>query len=268
MSWLQAILYGLIMGISEFIPVSSAAQSRILQLLFGATANDPLRDLIVHISALCAFFVVWRSPLDALLSAPGKPRGRGRHSVGNAQSQFIKAAMLPMLIVMLISIYLSPKVDSVLTAVFLVVNGIILYLPERMLQGNKTARSMAAFDAWIIGGAGALCVIPGFSRIGMCISAAQMRGADRKNALNWAYILSIPAMLLFIGADIAGLIFGNGSIQLSTGLLGYLLLAVFSFAGCCLSVYFVRNFIIHRGLSIYAYYSWGSALYVFILYLL
>lgn len=271
MSWLQCILYGLIMGISEFIPVSSSAQSRILLQLFGASGSDPLRSLVVHIGAIVAFIIIWRMPLDRFLpnTVPGRGNSRNfRRPVVDAETRFIKAAILPMLGVMLLSLFVSNTTSSLMFVMLLIVNGIMLYLPGRMLQGNKGARAMSSIDAWLIGAAGALSIIPGLSRIGLQISVAQICGADRKHALNWGYALSVPALLLLICIDFVSLLFGGASIAFSTGIFGYLLLAVFSFTGSALATYFTRNFIIHRGLSTYAYYSWGSALFVFILYLL
>ena len=266
MSWLQCLLYGFIMGISEFIPVSSAAQSQILQNLFGLPGNDHIRNLIIHICTLTAFFFVWKQPVDFILPTMQTP-GRTRRTKVNAESQFIRTAAFSLLLIMLICFYFSKSTDSIRLTLMLLINGIVLYLPERMLQGNKSAGAMSVFDSWLIGAAGALSVLPGFSRMGMCISVSQMRGADRKNALNWAYILSIPALLLLIAADLAGFVFG-GQLTFSTDFAGYLVLALSTFSGGYLSLYFVRNFILHRGLSAYAYYSWGCSLFVFILYLL
>ena len=271
MNWLQCILYGLFLGFGEFIPVPNGAQMHILQQIFGSSVNDPLRELLVHIFSLAAFFLAWRNPLD-VIRRDSRMAQRGTRIYnqiyrGSADSQFVRTAAIPMLISMIVIMFLYEG-SKIWTMIILLINGIILYLPERMLQGNKTAKSMSPLDGVLIGLCSALSVIPGMSRVGLGVSVGMMRGADRKHTLNWAYLLSVPALLLLIGGDLFVLIFASQTVTLSTGFGGYLLLSIFSFAGAYLSVFLVRNFIIHRGLHAFAYYSWGAAMFYFILYLL
>ena len=272
MNWIQCVLYGLTIGFSEFIPVSSSAQAQILQTLFGSQNNDFLRNILIHISSLIAFVVAWKGSIEVfshnVMLSRRRRGGYGRENKEVSDLRLIRAATIPMLLTMILCFYFSEKSVSTSMILLLLLGGIILYLPERMMQGNKTARAMSNLDAWTIGAATALSVIPGFSRIGMTISIAQMRGADKRNALNWAYMLSIPALLLLIGGDLVNLIFNAQSMTLSTGFGGYLLMMVSAFAGTYASVYFMRNIIINRGMIGFAYYSWGAALFGFILYLL
>ena len=273
MNWFECILYGLSMGFSEFVPISSRASGMILQKLFGAEVNDGVRDLIVHIFALAAFIIAWQKPVDFLRYGVQIPRRRqrGHRSTDthmSSDTRFVRAAVIPMILVMILVFYTSGSIETIPTVLLLIVNGICLYLPERMLRGNKSARAMSASDAWLIGGCSALCAVPGFSRMGMGISIAQMRGADTKHAINWAYSLSVPALLFLIGADLVGITFGAQLLVLSTGFWGYLLLAISSFVGSYFAVYYMRNIITNRGLCAFAYYSWGAALFMFILYLL
>lgn len=271
MNWLQSILYGLVCGFSEFIPVSASAQGQILQQLFGTTGNDAVRDLLIHIFSLAAFMIAWRNPLETIRQATYQPvrrTGHGRTIRVNPDSRFVRACVLPMLLVMVLCFYFKGKDSLTSTAVALLINGIILYVPERILRGNKSAKGMSTMDAWIVGAASALCVIPGFSRVGMGLSAAQILGADKKHGMNWAYMLCVPALLLMIGADLVAIVFGGQSLLLTTGFWGYTLIGIFSFVGSYLSVYLMKNIILHRASTVFAYYAWGSALFAFILYLL
>lgn len=272
MNWFACIIYGLAMGFVEFIPVSSGAQGQILQEIFGATKPDPVRDLVVHIFSLSAFFFVWRNPLETFRQdrrmIQRGTRSNNQMYRGNADSRFVRSAVLPMLICMVLALYFNGNRGLPSTAILLLLGGVVLYIPERLLQGNKSARSMSALDAVLIGVASALGAIPGLSRIGMGISVSIMRGADRKHALNWAYLLSVSALILMTLGDLFNLIASPSGIFLCTGFGGYLLMAIFSFAGAYLSVFTMRNVIVHRGLHAFAYYSWGAALFAFILYLL
>jgi len=213
----------------------------------------------------------WRNPLDTIRrDSCMVQRGTRIHRQiyrGNADTGFIRIAAIPMLIYMIVLMAVY-KGNQNWTMLILLVNGIILYLPERMLQGNKTARSMSPLDGLLIGLGSALSVIPGISRVGLGMSIGIMRGADRKHTLNWAYLLSVPALLLLAGSDLCNLIFASNSITFCADFLGYLMLSIFSFIGAYLSVFLMRNLIIHRGLHAFSYYSWGAAMFSFILFLL
>ena len=272
MNWLQSILYGFIVSFCEFIPISTLAQEQLLQSLFGLHGNDYIRSLIIHLFTLAAFLTAWRAPLEMFnhnIQLSRRRRGNyGRATKELADAKFIRGAAIPMLLTMILVFYFTKRSDTLPTILLLLLGGIILYLPQRMLQGNKSARAMSVMDAWVIGIVSAFGVIPGFSRIGMTISVAQMRGADRRHALNWGYMLSIPALLLLIGGDLVNLIFNSQFLAVSSGFGGYLLICISSFAGAYTSVYFMRNIILNHGLNGFAYYSWGAALFAFILYLL
>lgn len=273
MNWFESIIYGFIMSFSEFIPISSHAQGHMLQQIFGTDSHDYLRDLLVHLFALAAFFVAWKKPTELfqfnIRAFPNYRNRRGSRGVKqNRDSRFVRAAIIPMLLVMILSFYFWGSPGTISIVILLIINGIIMYLPERMLHGNKNAAAMSSMDAWLIGSVSAISVIPGFSRMGLGIAIAQMRGADRKHALNWVYLLSIPALLLLVGSDLINLTFGSQLLVLSANFWGYLLLSISAFAGSFLSVYFMRNIVLHHGLCAFSYYSWGAALFMFILYLL
>lgn len=273
MNWVQCIILGLISGLSEFIPASVTAHQRIVTLLFGVNESDPVRGLIIHIFSLAALIIAWRGPID-VLRREDRMAARGtkvynRIYRGNMDFRFLKTAAVPLLIGMVVLLYFGfNDISFISTAAVLIINGFILFLTERLLQGNKDARLMSGLDAIMVGAGSALSVIPGFSRIGICTSICIMRGADRKHALNWAYILSIPALLLQILSNLAYMIFGGNSLVLSTGVFGYFLVAIGAFVGAYISIIFMKHLITNRGIPVMAYLSWGAALFVFVLYLI
>ena len=270
MNLFLCILYGFIMGLSEFIPVSSGAQSQILQHILGAPYNDPVRDLVIHIFSLVAFFLVWRNPLESFVRDSNlrlfRNQGYQRGNRSTIDSRYIRSAILPMLITMIFGFYYSSDLSLPTISFILLIGGIILYLPERLLQGNKSARSMSSLDALLLGVSSGLGAISGLSRIGLGISLSMIRGADRKHALNWAYILSVSALVFTVFADLVRMCVSP--ITFTAGFSGYLFFAISSFAGSYLSVFLFRNVIIHRGLHAFSYYAWGMSLMAFILYLL
>ena len=271
MNWFQAVLFGIISGISEFLPISASAHKAIALQLFGVDGIDPLRDLIVHIAVAAALITAAANLLETIrrerrMAANGT-RVYNQVYRGNMDYRLVRSAAIPMLLVFLVLSYIIKRVSLPLIALFLLINGIILYLPNRMLRGNKDARSMTRFDGILIGLGSAASAFTGISGIGMNVSIATMRGADQSHAVNWALLLSLPMLVLQILMDIISIFINLHSITLSAGFLGYVLIALFAYAAGYLAVGLIRFLGVKIGYSAFSYYCWGAALFSFSLYL-
>ena len=124
---------------------------------------------------------------------------------------------------------------------------------------------MSGWDSLLIGLCGVLGIIPGISRIGAMISAACERGADKKNAVNWALLLSIPALAVLLCLDIYGLVTVGGVAFSSVGLFCGLFTLTGAAAGSLLGIYLMRFLAVKVGYSAFSYYSWGAALFIFVM---
>lgn len=127
---------------------------------------------------------------------------------------------------------------------------------------------MTILDAFVFGIAGALSVFPGISRTGASLSYATMRGVDKQHALNWTLILSIPALLILCVFDIVGIVTTGGNPADFVSVLGYILSSIGAFTGAYLCLFFIRTLISRSNITVFAYYSWGVALLIFVLYLI
>lgn len=273
MSLIQRILYGLISGFSEFLPVSSQAHQMLMMRLFGADSREPLLDLFIHIAVLLALLTGCKNLFLRIQREKNNiSRGhRRKRNISDAtyELRLVRSAVLPMLIVLLIYIAARNMENSLTTlSLFLVINGIVLIIPEHSRQANKDARSMSALDGIVMGILGGLSALPGISRIGMISSYALLRGADKQKCTNWTFLLSVPALILmcvfdFIFLFTAGL--GNISFLI---VCGYFLAAAFAYLGAYLSILFVRFLTVRTGYWGFAYYCWGAALFSMILYLI
>lgn len=273
MSILQSIFYGLISGFSEFLPVSSQAHQAILLRLFGMETREPLRDLLVHISILLALFTGCRAMISRIQRerriVNHSRRGRNNITASTYDLRLIRSATLPLILVLLIYISTRRIEGSMMTLSFLLaINGIALIIPEHARQANKDARSMTGFDSILMGIFGGLAALPGLSRIGLISSYGLLRGADKQRVINWALLLSIPALILMCLFDFV-LIFTSGMGSISFIIVcGYILSAVTAYLGAYLSIIFIRFLSVHSGYTGFAYYSWGTALFAMILYLI
>lgn len=272
MSLLQSIIYGLISGLSEFLPVSSQAHQGLFMQMFGIDRREPIRDILVHIALI---FVLLSSSRNIFSTMRREKRLAARTKRGNREARglyderLVKTAAFPLIAGLLLYLA-SGKLESspAYLALFFLLNGIILFVPEHMRQANKDARSMTGLDAILIGISGALSAFPGISRVGATTSVAVARGADKEKALNWSLLLSIPALALFLVFDIIHLIsYGVGVISFPV-IAGYILSAVAAFASGYIGITLMRFLTVRTGYSGFAYYSWGAALFSFVLYLI
>jgi undecaprenyl-diphosphatase len=266
MNWLESIVYGVITGVSELLPISSKAHQELAMLLFGVSQNDPVRDFFVHIAMIFALYYACASVFQQVRRSPRS----GYQFVTRQQvdNRFIRGAMLPMLIALIVIWYAVRGFDGnllIYSGMFLL-NGILLYIPGRMLQGNKDARSMSQLDSVMFGLIGGLGSITGVSRIGCQTGFAISRGANRQQALQWAFSLSMPALIALSLLDVLQM-FSVDGIPFWASFFAYILSAAGAFLGGYCTIKLGQLIMTRVGFFGFAYYSWGAALLSFLLYL-
>lgn len=273
MNWLQSILFGLVSGLSEFIPISAQAHSDIFHYMFGIVEKDPVMSLFINIALLISLLTALRMQFDQLQREQKlQRRNRKNPSLGSlhtlADIRLVKNAAIPMLICMVLLRYiLRIQIQLPVTSAILILNGIIIYLSERMVHGNKDAHRMSLLDSYCIGIAGALSLFSGLSAIGLMMSLALARGADRLRAWSWALYLMIPAICASIIMDFVSIFAGNATIPFFSSLIHYILAALAAFAAGRLAIFLMRRLIRQGNNTVFAYYSWGAALFSFLLFL-
>lgn len=273
MSIFESILYGLVSGLAEFLPVSSQGHQGIMMQVFGLSNREPLRDLFVHIAMILSLLYSCK-PLFLRIRREHQLASRSRRRRSKAiRTQYdlrlIKSAGFPLLIGFLL--YFTTKqyeLKPLYLALFFCINGIILMVPEYIRHGNKDARFMTGLDAVLLGLLGALSALPGISRIGSMNAYCLSRGTDRQHALNWLLVLTMPMIVLFILFDIVELFTLGFGILTFVGFLGCLISGVMAFVGGYFGIRMVRFLTVRPGFVGFAYYSWGAALFSLVLYLI
>lgn len=275
MNWLQTIVYALLSGITEFLPVSSSAHQSILLTLFGQSDTPTALNFTIHLGALVAVYINCQSHLAALartqrlLSIPKSRRKRQPNSELIADLRIFRtASIIAVLVVLVASIAFGPVRKLNWLALLLCVNGIILYITCRIATGSKGSVSMNRFDSILLGFASGIGVFSGLSRTGFGVSTMIVRGASPKNALNWCFLISIPFLCALCIADLVSMftlgVFGFGFVAL----LKCVFAAAVSFFGASLAISLLRFMAIKIGFSLFSYYSWGLGLFAFLLYMI
>jgi undecaprenyl-diphosphatase len=202
MSIIQAIFFGIIEGITEFLPVSSTGHLTIAEKLLGYSINDAditAFTAIIQTGAVLATVVYFRSDIARIISAwfrgllkPGKRQNPDYH--------FGWAVILGSVPIAIIGLLFKDEIETTLRSLWFVAIALLLwsavmYLADRLARENRDQAATTWKDTVIIGIVQCIALIPGVSRSGATISAGLFRGFDRVTATKLSFFLAIPALL-------------------------------------------------------------------------
>ena len=207
MSLLNALILGFIQGVAEFLPISSSGHLAIAQNLLNLGvegANDIFFDVLLHLGTLAAVFAAYWADIREMFLEFGRmlAGGRQRGPVPPARRMIllIVVGTLPLFLVLPVKGFVEGLYDNTFfVGGALLVTGLLLYLCDRLRKGRKNERTATMADVLVVGVGQALATCPGISRSGMTICAGCFRGFERRFAVRFAFVLSIPAVL---GANI------------------------------------------------------------------
>ncbi len=232
MSIWEAIFYGIVQGIAEFLPISSSGHLAIFQSVFGTSDPDAniSFNVLLHLGTLIAvFFVYWKDIwqlICAFFTLCGQLfRGNFKFSTYSENERFvilILIATLPLLPAALLDSYIGFLSSSVIAVgVILLFNAVLLFFSDKLAKGNKTLGEVKPRNAIAVGLCQMIAILPGLSRSGSTITGGLFQGFERPLAVKFSFILSIPAIL---GACVLELpdFFRTATTEGSTQLLIYL----------------------------------------------
>lgn len=184
---LDAILWGLIQGLTEFLPISSSGHLVLVPALLNREGPDLATAAMLHLGTLAAVLVYYRSDIAAM----AKFDRMGRKKITLIVIGSIPAVILGFTLKDAIEGLLS---DPRAVAFMLIITGIILLATTMLRVGDHTFKEMGPLDAILIGVAQATALIPGISRSGMTITSGLLRGFSRTEAARFAFLLGIPVI--------------------------------------------------------------------------
>ncbi len=270
MNVLESLVYGFAAGISEVMPISSQAHRHIIGNLFGAQQYDPVLNLLVSIAAVIAILPGASGILEQIRrSGRSRIHMGARYSQNTGLARFLKNAILSMLIVYFVCHYwLGTSVSLLYISICLLLNGLALFVPCRLIQGNKTAAHMSLLDSLLMGASGALSALPGFSGVGLMTSALVARGTQRQRAFQWALALVVPLIAVSVLTDFISVFTLGSGVVFATNFFGYLFAILGGYLGGYIGVFLMKNIINRSDFAGFAYYCWGASLFSFLLYLI
>lgn len=272
LNWLQSILFGLVSGAADIIPVSGQAHRLLLLKFFGVNQMPNLLALVLHLSVAAALYLssqgqfVRMNRARALARIPKKRRKRPLDMRSMMDWSLIKTMLVPTVIGLLLNSRVRGwSVNMFLIAGMLFVNGLILYIPQFLPTSNRDSRTLTRLEGVLMGlGAGA-SVLPGISTVGIMVSIASVCGIERLYGLNMTFIVKLFFLIGLMVYDVLAII-TDGLGGLTVMLLAqYLFTGLLSFGASMFAIRLLRRLAPEHGFHTFGVYCWGLALFTFIL---
>jgi len=236
-SILEAIILGIIQGLTEFLPVSSSGHLSLGQEILGVEMSDNLLfAVVVHSATALATIIVYRKDIWQILI--------GLFDKDNAERSFAVKIIMSMIPAVLIGLFFEKEIEMVfkediwLIGICLIFTAILLLLADR---AKKTDKKVSFMGSILIGLSQAIAILPGVSRSGATISTAVLLKVDRSRAARFSFLMVLPVILGKMAMDIA-----SGDLSRNTEMAVPLTAAFFAalFVGilaCNAMIYLVRK---------------------------
>ncbi|WP_299089330.1 undecaprenyl-diphosphate phosphatase [uncultured Metabacillus sp.] len=244
MDWLQAIILGIIQGLTEFIPISSTGHLYLGRKLFGLEEAGLYLDTMLHIGTLIALVVFYK---DILINLLKKPFSR--------PTALLIVGTIPAVIagVLFSDFFDEISKTGVTIGWEFLLTGIFLWFADSIKNGAKKIDDISLFDSFFIGSFQAFAIFPAISRSGMTIVGALIRKMDKEAAAYFSFLLSIPAICGGVIFQLKDVFSGDvPQISLLSMLVATLASAFFGY----LAVKFMISFVKRQSLKIFAVYVW------------
>ncbi len=236
MSTLEAIVLGLVQGLTEFLPISSSGHLRIVPAFLGWEDPGAGFTAVIQLGTMAAVLIYFRADLWRIAIAWLRElRVPIRRASADAKlGWFIVLGTIP---ISIFGFVFSDQIESGARSLYLIGSALILFsfvmlLAERVGSQRRALTEMSGRDGLFVGMAQALALIPGISRSGATISAGLLRGFDRVAAARYSFLLSVPAVVLsglfelrHIGGDGSASVEATVVATLAAFISGYLAIA-------------------------------------------
>ncbi len=195
MNFHEALLLGLIQGLTEFLPVSSSGHLVVFQKILRFEEPPVFFDILVHFGTLLAIIIFFKKELREILTKTMRAFSSGKIEKAPSVIWFVVIGTFP---AMILGLFLNSFTKTIFNSFFIVGIGLIItsiLLTLSSIKKTKKPKSLTDFKALWIGFFQALAIFPGLSRSGSTVSAGIFTGLKRREAFNFSFYLAIPAIL-------------------------------------------------------------------------
>lgn len=257
MNIIQAVIYGIVQGIGEFLPISSTAHLKLLPWLLGWQDPGVVFDVALHLgtaAAVIIFFLKdWVNLIKAGFSQPKSTEGK--------LFWFIAAATIPGgLAGVLLDKYMEAFRNPALIGAMLIIMGIVLYAADKLGKNETDIREIGLKRSLLVGISQMFAIIPGVSRSGITMASGRALGLTREAIARFTFLLSAPIIL----AD--GLYHAKELVNVSIDKAPFAAAVITSAVVGALSIKFLLNYLKSKGFGIFAIYRFVLGAAVIVIY--
>ncbi|MCF8278360.1 MAG: undecaprenyl-diphosphate phosphatase [Flavobacteriales bacterium] len=201
MDFWEALILGIVQGLTEFLPVSSSGHLEIGKVLLGDKSlpeESLLFTVVVHAATSLSTIVVFRKDILEILKGLFQFKW-------NEQTQFSLKIIVSMIPAAIIGVLFNDQIEALfskqilLVGAMLIITGLLLFLADR---AKRTEKQVGFSQALIIGISQAIAILPGISRSGATISTSVLLGIDREKAARFSFLMVVPLILGKMAKDV------------------------------------------------------------------
>jgi undecaprenyl-diphosphatase len=248
MDWIQALILGLVQGLTEYLPVSSSGHLTIISNFFGIDGADNLQFTVaVHVATVLSTLVVLWKEIDWIL------KGLFKFEM-NDETKYALNILVSMIPVGIVGLFFKDKVEEAFGAGLLIV-GVMLLVTSVLLIFSYYAKPrvkehISLWDAFVIGLAQACAVLPGLSRSGSTIATGLMLGDKKEKLAQFSFLMVIPPILGEALLDVLKAMKGDEVVSDSIGLFPLIVGFVAAFLSGCFACKLMIN-LVKKGKLVY-----------------
>ncbi|MBG14749.1 MAG: UDP-diphosphatase [Crocinitomicaceae bacterium] len=201
MDWLQAIILGIIQGLTEFLPVSSSGHLELAKVVFNSDYSSKeslLMTVVLHFATAISTIVIFRKEVVSIIAGLFSKND-------NTQRVFSFKIIISMLPAAVVGVFWNDLIESLfneqvlLVGIMLIVTALVLYLADK---SKPTAIDVSYRNSFVIGVAQAIAILPGISRSGATIATSVLLGVDKESAARFSFLMVVPLIFGKIAKDL------------------------------------------------------------------
>lgn len=240
MEIIDAIILGIVQGLTEFLPVSSSGHLELGKAILGDDSipeDSLLFTVVVHFATALSTLVVFRKDVFELFAGLFQFKW-------NEETKFTLKIILSMVPAACIGLYFEDTMEGLfsgnvlLVGFMLIITALLLYLADK---AQDTEKKVTFLNAFIIGISQAIAILPGISRSGATISTSVLLGIDKTKAARFSFLMVVPLILGKMGRDIFGGEIDYQNEQLITMGAGFLAAFIAGLVACTWMIQLVKN---------------------------
>jgi undecaprenyl-diphosphatase len=266
-SLLEAIVLGLVQGLTEFLPVSSTAHLRIVPALAGWPDPGAAFTAVTQLGTMAAVLIYFRADLTRIAGAWLRSL-RDRRVRAGADARLGWYIVIGTVPIVIFGVAFSDQIENgarslYLNAVALILVGGVMLAAERVGRRTRPMEGMGLRDGIVMGLAQAAALVPGVSRSGATISAGLFLGLEREAAARYSFLLSVPAVVLSGVYQLTKIV--GGEARDDTGAVGLVVATLLAFIAGYASIALLLRFLASHSIGVFVGYRVALGLGVLVL---